>query len=302
MSAQGSSRRSGAQGGCWRVSRLMWVALIVALASLPALAVGGTAGADTSTGTVTGTATMLDGRPFYQGPYIVACPADVVPFNWSCAGRQYVQAADLAHGGAYTLSLAPGSWNVAAIDAGFYSSAPPVLVTLSAGQTVTVNFRLRPPGASATMTGTVTGLGGTLFQNAGIYMCPADEPFVPPTGLPGGPGSGPGCPGGVWAEAYQANGGAYMVALVPGSYNVAGFGSNSPPQITLTDPILVTVAQDETITRNFVVLLPGQVPTSKDQCKGGGWQHLGDNQGQLFKNQGDCVSFVATGGKNPAAG
>jgi hypothetical protein len=39
-------------------------------------------------------------------------------------------------------------------------------------------------------------------------------------------------------------------------------------------------------------------PTSKDQCKNGGWRNFGDT----FKNQGDCVSFVATGGKNPPAG
>jgi hypothetical protein len=30
--------------------------------------------------------------------------------------------------------------------------------------------------------------------------------------------------------------------------------------------------------------------TSKQQCKNGGWQSFG------FKNKGDCVSFVATGG------
>ena len=35
-------------------------------------------------------------------------------------------------------------------------------------------------------------------------------------------------------------------------------------------------------------------PTSKDQCKNGGWHTF-----PVFKNQGDCVSFVATGGKNP---
>jgi hypothetical protein len=35
--------------------------------------------------------------------------------------------------------------------------------------------------------------------------------------------------------------------------------------------------------------------TDKTQCKNGGWQNYG-----VFKNQGDCVSFVATGGKNPA--
>ena len=39
------------------------------------------------------------------------------------------------------------------------------------------------------------------------------------------------------------------------------------------------------------------LPTSKDQCKNGGWRNYG-----VFKNQGDCVSFVATKGKNPPAG
>jgi hypothetical protein len=34
-------------------------------------------------------------------------------------------------------------------------------------------------------------------------------------------------------------------------------------------------------------------PTSADQCKKDGWQAYG-----IFKNQGDCVSFVATNGKN----
>ena len=36
-------------------------------------------------------------------------------------------------------------------------------------------------------------------------------------------------------------------------------------------------------------------PTSKDQCTTGGWKTFGN-----FKNQGDCVSYVATGGKNAA--
>ena len=44
-------------------------------------------------------------------------------------------------------------------------------------------------------------------------------------------------------------------------------------------------------------------PTDKDQCKDGGWRTFKDADGSpLFKNQGDCVSFVATGGKNPPAG
>jgi len=44
------------------------------------------------------------------------------------------------------------------------------------------------------------------------------------------------------------------------------------------------------------------VPQSKDDCKNGGWQGVTDDQGRPFKNQGDCVSFAATGGKNKAKG
>jgi hypothetical protein len=39
------------------------------------------------------------------------------------------------------------------------------------------------------------------------------------------------------------------------------------------------------------------LPTSKAQCMQGGWKTYG-----VFKNQGDCISFVATGGKTPPGG
>ena len=38
-------------------------------------------------------------------------------------------------------------------------------------------------------------------------------------------------------------------------------------------------------------------PTSKGQCKHGGWKDF-----PQFKNAGDCVSFVASRGKNPPSG
>lgn len=38
-------------------------------------------------------------------------------------------------------------------------------------------------------------------------------------------------------------------------------------------------------------------PANAGQCKKDGWKAFG-----IFKNQGDCVSFVATGGKNPPSG
>ena len=39
------------------------------------------------------------------------------------------------------------------------------------------------------------------------------------------------------------------------------------------------------------------LPQTTADCKDNGWQQYG-----IFKNQGDCVSFVATGGRNPGAG
>jgi choice-of-anchor C domain-containing protein len=48
------------------------------------------------------------------------------------------------------------------------------------------------------------------------------------------------------------------------------------------------------------VVITETVPT-KDDCKQGGWQTMIDTEGNAFKNQGDCVSFFATKGKNLGA-
>ncbi|MBI3636007.1 MAG: hypothetical protein HY216_07300 [Candidatus Rokubacteria bacterium] len=56
-------------------------------------------------------------------------------------------------------------------------------------------------------------------------------------------------------------------------------------------------AVGSTFSNFSVAALTPPLPTSADQCKNGGWRAFG-----VFKNQGDCVSFVATGGKNPPAG
>jgi len=40
-------------------------------------------------------------------------------------------------------------------------------------------------------------------------------------------------------------------------------------------------------------------PSSKDSCKKGGWATLTDHFGTPFKSRGDCVSYVAIGGRNP---
>ena len=50
-------------------------------------------------------------------------------------------------------------------------------------------------------------------------------------------------------------------------------------------------------SRDVVVSPPARVPSTKAQCKDGGWRAF-----PQFKNQGDCVSYVATKGKRPPAG
>ena len=63
-----------------------------------------------------------------------------------------------------------------------------------------------------------------------------------------------------------------------------------------------------TVNISGLPLVPGAAPDfsesfgsaggAQKQCKHGGWQSFGT----MFKNQGDCVSFFATGGKNPPSG
>jgi hypothetical protein len=43
-----------------------------------------------------------------------------------------------------------------------------------------------------------------------------------------------------------------------------------------------------------------EMPLTKDACKNGGWQRF--NGTMKFANQGDCVSFVSTGRRNPPSG
>ena len=62
-------------------------------------------------------------------------------------------------------------------------------------------------------------------------------------------------------------------------------------------PTPLTFYVDLEFSGDLVVVDGRALPTSKDECKKGGWQSFG-----VFKNQGDCVSFVATGGKNSPAG
>lgn len=45
-------------------------------------------------------------------------------------------------------------------------------------------------------------------------------------------------------------------------------------------------------TIDGVVDIPSPTPTSKDDCKNGGWQHLADENGTPFSNQGQCIAWA----------
>ena len=40
---------------------------------------------------------------------------------------------------------------------------------------------------------------------------------------------------------------------------------------------------------------PPPTPTTKDECKNGGWKYLARADATTFKNQGDCIQYVNTG-------
>jgi hypothetical protein len=92
--------------------------------------------------------------------------------------------------------------------------------------------------------------------------------------------------------SYVVTGGRNLPSgtTVPTSTTVVAPTTSAPTTTTTTLAPTTTLASTTTTT-----LIPGL--TSKDRCKNGGWVTFG-----VFKNQGDCVSFFATGGANPPDG
>jgi hypothetical protein len=79
------------------------------------------------------------------------------------------------------------------------------------------------------------------------------------------------------------------VAPAPGAAVVLSpFGQDEQLNVAATVQVTVTPP-------------PPTIPTTADRCKHRGWRGLTDNNGTPFKNQGDCVSFVATDGRNAAS-
>jgi len=142
---------------------------------------------------------------------------------------------------------------------------------------------------------TVTAVDGNppayLFTDSG-------HPFFGPNGDPATPlcinGQTP-CP------APNLRFGALLARVGNGPWVLVGTG---PTVLTGTGEIFFALNDGKYFdnTGGFIASVTLSPPTDADQCKKGGWMLRVDSQGHSFKNQGDCVSYVATGGRNPAAG
>ena len=78
-------------------------------------------------------------------------------------------------------------------------------------------------------------------------------------------------------------GGVVTIGVIDDQPDSMSFG---PLDRAPTDCSSVLGSQENPLTNGDITVVDAQVPTTKDQCKGGGWKQFG------FKNQGQCIAFV----------
>jgi hypothetical protein len=101
-------------------------------------------------------------------------------------------------------------------------------------------------------------------------------------------------PGGTFYDTWAAALVKYGTHAVTGIQLVADGGwAVGGTQTVLVDNVMINAT---TYTFEAEVVNPND----KQRCKDGGWQDFESSPGP-FKNQGDCVSYFATGGKNKAS-
>ena len=96
-----------------------------------------------------------------------------------------------------------------------------------------------------------------------------------------------------------------VVADAEGNFSFGPFGLS----FLVPGVASVTITYGEVTLSESVEI--GCQPADKEDCKNGGWRTFdifdfsvpgSPTRIQVFKNQGDCVSFVASGGKNTPGG
>lgn len=144
--------------------------------------------------------------------------------------------------------------------------SPRLVVSFSDGG----NAQLRPLSLTANTWVTINGMTGNDWDNSG------------------------GC-GDSYATTWTAVVACHSTASIDGMWVV------NDSSWMYTDGIVVQV-DNITVNADVITFEPVVVvAATKDQCKNNGWKAVVDSNGNSFKNQGDCVSFVATNGKNTGA-
>jgi hypothetical protein len=85
----------------------------------------------------------------------------------------------------------------------------------------------------------------------------------------------------------------FEVVVVDETGGFTSFGADDEPS---TVEVTVGLPDGHTLTASREIDCSSREPASIEGCQNGGWRSF-----PQFKNQGDCVSFVATGGKNAPA-
>jgi hypothetical protein len=179
---------------------------------------------------------------------------------------------------------------------------------------------------AATVSVPATGTSPNYFTDSGVNIPAGESVTVSATGAwstcPGCTTTGPDGVGGFppffwWSDPAASSNTLIGSVDSAGTWTAVGAGPtvvNGPGELLLaTNDISPSVNDcgfspstqgcyaDNSGTVSATIAF-NNVPTSAVQCKKGGWQSLNDADGTKFKNQGDCVSYVATAGKNPASG
>lgn len=65
-------------------------------------------------------------------------------------------------------------------------------------------------------------------------------------------------------------------------------------EVAMTGNVVWPGSTGDVFTMSGTLTTPSPVAVDKDGCKADGWQDLVDDQGEPFRNQGQCVSFVVS--------
>jgi hypothetical protein len=144
------------------------------------------------------------------------------------------------------------------------------------------------------------GQGSCDGNGYGLPYVSAGDGGVGPTDGTNGGGSALSCiypssPGSATGGSMGITGGGGGGGWFGGSGGDLGGGGGGGSSYGGAGSGTITVATASTTQVPEVVISWLALPTSPGQCKNGGWQTYG-----IFMNQGDCISFVVTGGRNPA--